>query len=98
MISTSICTIHSFCLNHIFRPFCYLISGYKHGFKVLTPDSAEFEEHVTAVLADHNRHSPTFSDLEDFAQLRVSLDGKPVGHAIEHGGLTPAIATAFWKR
>jgi DNA helicase-2/ATP-dependent DNA helicase PcrA len=93
-----ICTIHSFCLNHVFRPFCHLIRGYKHGFKVLTPESAEFEEHVAAVLADHGRPSPTFSDLEDFAQLRVSLDGKPVGHAIEHGGLTPAIATAFWKR
>jgi DNA helicase-2/ATP-dependent DNA helicase PcrA len=93
-----ICTIHSFCLNHIFRPFCYLISGYKHGFKVLTPESAEFEEHVTAVLVRHGRYNPTFSDFEDFAQLRVSLDGNPVGHPIEHGGLTPAIATAFWKR
>ncbi|WP_200243014.1 UvrD-helicase domain-containing protein [Thiohalocapsa halophila] len=32
-----VCTIHSFCLNHIFRPFCHLIDGYKQGFKVLTP-------------------------------------------------------------
>ena len=31
-----ICTIHSFCLNHIFRPFCHLIKGYEDGFKVLT--------------------------------------------------------------
>jgi len=93
-----ICTIHSFCLNHVFRPFCHLIRGYKHGFKVLTPESAEFEEHVTAVLAQHGRYNPTFSDFEDFAQVRVSLDGNPVGHPIEHGGLTPAIATAFWKR
>jgi len=75
-----------------------LISGYKHGFKVLTPENAEFEEHVTAVLAEHGRYNPTFSDFEDFAQLRVSLDGSPVGNPIEHGGLTPAIATAFWKR
>lgn len=93
-----ICTIHSFCLNYIFRPFCYLIRGYKHGFKVLTPESTEFEEHVTAVLAQYGRYNPAFSDFEDFAQLRVSLDGKPVGHPIEHGGLTSAIATAFWKR
>jgi DNA helicase-2/ATP-dependent DNA helicase PcrA len=28
-----ICTIHSFCLNYIFRPFCYLIKGYKNGFR-----------------------------------------------------------------
>lgn len=91
-------TIHSFCLNHIFRPFCHLIKGYKKGFTVLTPDSAEFEEQVTAVLAEHRRPSPSFSDLEDFTQLRISADGKPVGHGIDHGGLTPAIAVDFWRR
>jgi ATP-dependent DNA helicase UvrD/PcrA len=93
-----ICTIHSFCLNHIFRPFCHVIPGYKHGFKVLTPDSADFEEHVTAVLSAHGRPAPGFSDLEDFGQLRVSPEGQPVGLAIEHGGLTAEIAIDFWKR
>lgn len=84
-----ICTIHSFCLNHIFRSFCHLIPGYKHGFKVLTPDSADFEEHAAAVLASHGMPSPTFYDLEDFAQIRISADGMPIGQAIEHGGLIP---------
>ena len=93
-----ICTIHSFCLNHIFRQFCYLIKGYRNGFKVLTPDSAEFEEHVTAICAQHGRYNLTFRDFEEFTQLRVSLDGKPVGNAIERGALTPSIASAYWKR
>ncbi len=93
-----ICTIHSFCLNHIFRPFCYLIKGYKNGFKVLTPDCVEFEQHVTAICAQHGKYGLTFKDLEDFTQLRVSLDGKPVGSAIERGSLTSAIASAYWKR
>ena len=93
-----ICTIHSFCLNHIFRPFRHLIKGYKKGFKVLTPDSAEFEQHVSAVCAQHGRYDLTFSDFEDFTQLRVSPEGKPVGNPIDHGGLTPAIASAYWKR
>lgn len=44
-------TIHSFCLNHIFRPFCHLITGYKKGFKVLTPESEEFTKHVDSVCA-----------------------------------------------
>jgi DNA helicase-2/ATP-dependent DNA helicase PcrA len=91
-------TIHSFCLNHIFRCFCHLIRGYKRGFKVLTPESADFEGHVTAVLAAHGRPAPRFTDLEDFAQLRVSPDGQPVGYGIERGGLTPEIAKEFWKR
>lgn len=88
-IHFDICTIHSFCLNHIFRPFCHLVKGYKKGFKVLTPDSSEFEQYAAAVLEDHGRPALGFSDLEDFAQLRVSLDGKPVGHAIEHGRADP---------
>jgi DNA helicase-2/ATP-dependent DNA helicase PcrA len=75
-----VCTIHSFCLNHIFRPFCHLIEGYKHGFKVLTPESAEFEQHVAAVLEAFGRPVVAASDLEDFSQLRVSLDGTPVGY------------------
>ena len=93
-----ICTIHSFCLNHIFRPFCHLIKGYKNGFKVLTPDSAEFEQHVTAVCAQHGRYNLTFKDFEEFTQLRVSLDGQPTGNALERGALTPALANAYWKR
>ena len=32
----------------------------------------------------------TFKDFEDFTQLRVNLDGKPIGGGIERGALTPA--------
>ena len=93
-----ICTIHSFCLNYIFRPFCHLIKGYKNGFKVLTPDSAEFEQYVTATYEQFNKFDLTFKDFEEFTQLRVSVDGEPVGIALERGSLTPNIARAYWKR
>lgn len=93
-----ICTIHSFCLNHIFRPFCYRIKGFKNGFKVLTPDSAEFEGHVTAVCAKFGRHHLTFKDFEEFTQVRVGVDGKPAGAVLERGAITSEIAIAYWKR
>jgi len=93
-----ICTIHSFCLTHIFRPFCFLIEGYKSGFKVLTPESSEFEQHVTAVCAQQRRYNLTAKDFEEFTQLRVDANGTPVGNAIDHGSLTPAIANAYWDR
>lgn len=93
-----VCTIHSFCLNHIFRPFCYLIAGYGKGFKVLTPESDDFEQHVTAVWAEHGRHNLNYKDLEEFAQLRVGIDGKPIGPALERGALTPQVAMAYWER
>lgn len=93
-----ICTIHSFCLNHIFRPFCHLIDGYARGFKVLTADNDEFEKCVTAVCESFGRFSLTFRDFEEFTQLRVSSDGKPVGSAIDRGGVTTEMAEAYWKR
>src|ERR1035437_2512776 len=93
-----ICTIHSFCLNNIFRPFCYLIDGYEQGFKVLTPDNEEFEKHVTAVCAQYNRHNLNFPDFDDFTQLRVSLEGEPVGNAIDSGNVTVPMAKDYWKR
>ena len=93
-----ICTIHSFCLNHIFSPFCHLIKGYKNGFKVLTPDSAEFKQYVTATCEQYNKLNLSFQDFEEFAQLRMSVDGEPVGNALEHGALTPDMARTYWKR
>ena len=51
MPTSTFARFHSFCLNHIFRP-CHLIAGYKNGFKVLTPESAEFEQHVAACVID----------------------------------------------
>lgn len=93
-----ICTVHSFCLNHIFRPFCHLIEGYADGFKVLTPDSEEFESCVTTICESFGRYGLNFKDFEDFSQLRLSTDGKPVGNAIDKGAITVPMAEAYWKR
>lgn len=66
-----ICTIHSFCLNHIFRPFCHLVKGYERGFKVLTPETEQFEKLVKAVAERYGRHDLGFKDFEEFnAQAR----------------------------
>jgi hypothetical protein len=45
-------TIHSFCPNYIFRPFCHLIDGYKKGFKVLTPDNPESSDMQLQLVPD----------------------------------------------
>jgi len=91
-------TIHSFCLNNIFRPFCHLIDGYKAGFQLLTLESAEFEKHVLATCAAHGRHNLGFRDFEEFTQLRMDADGEPVGFALERGALTKEMAHDYWKR
>lgn len=93
-----VCTIHSFCLNHIFRPFRHLVAGYKDGFKVLTQESEEFEGHVRAICARHGRVDLQYKDFEEFTQLRVSLDGEPFGGVIDHGGITFEMAKDYWTR
>lgn len=93
-----VCTIHSFCLNHIFRPFCHLIKGYKDGFKVLTPESTDFERLITKTCERYNRFNLTFRDFEEFTQLRMSVEGQPVGHGLERGALTVEMAQDYWKR
>lgn len=93
-----VCTIHSFCLNHVFRPYCHLIEGYEKGFKVLTPESDEFRNFVEATCGEFNRFNLTFKDFEDFSQLRVDTLGRPVGIALEKGALTIEMAQAYWAR
>ena len=93
-----VCTIHSFCLNHIFRPFCHRVPGYKNGFKVLTQDSDTFVEIVTAVCGEYGRYNLRFSDFDEFAQLQISAAGEPVGASIESGGVRPEEASLYWRR
>ena len=91
-----ICTIHSFCLNHIFCPFCHLINGYKDGFKLLTPECTEFQKHVTATWAQHGRYNLTFRDFEEFTQLRMN----PAGDAQIAAGssLMTKVVAEYWRR
>lgn len=91
-------TIHSFCLNYIFRPFCYLLKGYKKGFKVLTPDSDEFQKHVDAVCAKHGRVGLGFKDYDEFTQIRIDQNGLPVGSVFDRGAITTEVAAEYWKR
>ena len=92
-----VCTIHSFCLNHIFRPFCHLIDGYEQGFKVLTPDSEEFAHYVASTWERFGRYDVSFKDIDEFVNLRIAPDGEPVGYGIERGALTPEVAKSFWE-
>jgi DNA helicase-2/ATP-dependent DNA helicase PcrA len=92
-----ICTIHSFCLTHIFRPFSFFIRGYESGFKVITVDNPDFEKHASSVSARHRKFDLTARDLDDFTQLRIDAGGNPVGNAIDNGGLTTEIANEYWE-
>ena len=90
-------TIHSFCLANVFRPFCWRVPGYEHGFKMLTREMDDFEPLVNAACAEFNYLQPRHQDYEDFASLNIDVDGNAIGSA-----LTSAVAArgaaSFWRR
>lgn len=92
-----VCTIHSFCLNYIFRPYCHRIKGYAEGAKVLTQDSPEFTAFVKAACSEFGRVNLAFSDYEEFAHLQIDAEGNPIGNAITSGGIRPREAVLYWK-
>jgi DNA helicase-2/ATP-dependent DNA helicase PcrA len=96
--SYDVCTIHSFCLNHIFRPFCHLLKSYKKGFRVITPESEDFEKIVQSVCEGYGRRNLTYKDYEEFTQIRVGLDGAPAGDVLERGSITGEMAITYWKK
>ncbi|BAB53780.1 UvrD-helicase domain-containing protein [Mesorhizobium japonicum] len=93
-----VCTIHSFCLNHIFRPFCHRIEGYENGFEVITPDSEQFNEYASAASADFNRYNLTFREFEEFSLLQISEAGEPFGSVLDTGTIRREEALRFWQR
>jgi len=95
-INYDICTIHSFCLNYIFRPFCHLINGYKKGFSVLTPESDEYEKFASIIFSKMGIQQPSHIEILSLSELRVTLAGQPTGNPIERGLLTPEIALEYW--
>jgi DNA helicase-2/ATP-dependent DNA helicase PcrA len=93
-----ICTIHSFCLNVVFRRYCHLVDGYRNGFKVLTPDSDDFEKLVSATCSKFHRFNLTFRDFDEFTQIRLSPDGGAIGNVIDSGSITVPMATDYLDR
>ncbi len=62
-----ICTIHSFCLNHILRTNHHLLPEFGNGFEVLAPDDARWHQLVKALIVKHKidgRRAEGFERIE----------------------------------
>jgi len=62
----------------------------------LTPESEEFAELVGGVCEGFNRFNLSYRDLEEFGQLRMDINGLPIGNAIDSGSITAPMAVAYW--
>nr|WP_279608891.1 ATP-dependent helicase [Burkholderia gladioli] len=91
-----ISTIHSFCLNHIFRPHSHRLAHFQHGFKVIGQDSEEFENLVDETRSAFGKRA-TGRDTEEFGQLRTTVDNVTIGPPIVSGSISSAEASHFWQ-
>jgi len=90
-------TIHAFCFNEIIRPFGWLLPNFRGIVKILTRESADFEEIADHAARQIGLFSLTSRDYEAFEALAVDSKGKVVGLAAENEPIKLA-ARHFWDR
>lgn len=87
-------TIHSFCLNNILSRFYWRVEGYETGFRLLAPETEEFQAIVQAIC---ERFALQFSAVrEEFERLSRGVDGQPILNVGSQ--LSPEVAAEFWCR
>ncbi len=83
-----VCTIHSFCLNHILRPFHYLLPEFRDGFDVVAPDDERWRTLAQRLSQDFSLKRRGVDALE---QVRREQNGE----IIVPDGFSTAAATEF---
>jgi DNA helicase-2/ATP-dependent DNA helicase PcrA len=80
-------TIHSFCLKHIFGTQGWRLPPFENGFRLLTPDDAEYTALVKRLVTNHglNRRAET-----DFEQVTRGVGTVP-------DSVTRAAAVEYWE-
>ena len=91
-----ISTIHAFCLQFILRPYRWLVPEVPTAFKILTREMRTFERIVRAVEDEMGR-AVEFRTFDDYAPIRMTLEGSPAGTGIEGGIVTDASARRYWQ-
>lgn len=80
-------TIHSFCLNNIFRPNHWRLDAFRDGFDVLTPDDERYKELVASVIDEHSLDGRASENFE------LLFRGRPPPYNI-----TAAAARDYWRQ
>lgn len=91
-----VATIHSFCLHFILRPYQWLLPEVPKSFRILSPQSGDFASIVETVEDEFNRRMENRT-LEDYASLRIDINGEPDGSGINGGIVTNKSAKRYWE-
>lgn len=76
--TVAVCTIHSFCLAYIFRPFHPRLEGYQHGFTFVTPDDERAIQLVQEITQGLGFNALALGELDAFATVSMTAAGEPV--------------------
>jgi DNA helicase-2/ATP-dependent DNA helicase PcrA len=90
-----ISTIHSFCLNNIFRSHAFRFNEFRNGFKMLAQDSEEYEALIRETRAAF-RKKVSKNDFDEFSQIRRNACGDVVGPSVTSGNISAEEADHFW--
>lgn len=93
----TVATIHSFCLNEIFRPFSWKLPNFNGVSRVLTRDQPEFEQIVRYATECINCFNLSAQDFNDFESLNLDASGSIIGPALNNEVALKA-APFFWDR
>lgn len=95
--SFTVCTIHSFCLNEILRPYAWLQADFAGSRQILTREDPRYEDVVRYALAQVNQHRADAKDFEAFESLALNSRGEIIGMAAENDAVRRA-APHYWRR
>jgi DNA helicase-2/ATP-dependent DNA helicase PcrA len=90
-------TIHSFCLNDIFRPLAWRLPNFRQTSSVLTRDRPEFEEIARYAAEQVNVFDLSAQDFEAFESLNLDAAGNLIGAGLQNDIVAQA-APYFWQR
>ncbi len=93
----AVSTIHAFCLTEIYRPYGWLLPGFRGAARVITRENPDFEHIAVHAAAQINLLRLTPADYEAFESLGVNAAGEIVGQAAENDAIVRA-APYWWAR
>jgi DNA helicase II / ATP-dependent DNA helicase PcrA len=76
--SVTVCTIHSFCLNEIFRPFRERLDAYAQGFEIVVNDDARARQLLADIAQGAGFSKPDARMYEAFAGVNIDTNGNPI--------------------
>tara|TARA_R110002049_G_scaffold305627_2_gene502810 strand:- start:48119 stop:49888 length:1770 start_codon:yes stop_codon:yes gene_type:complete len=91
-----IATIHAFCLRFILRPYCWLAPELPREFKILTSEMSLFE-HLVRTVEDELGRRIQPRTFDDYASVRMDVNGTPAGAGIDGGIVSAANAIRLWE-